>query len=197
MLSCHLLLGLPSGLLPSGLPTKIALDIWVWKRKLKNNKPHFYLYHEGHAKREPNEICPSLLDYTTNHVSETAKELRIISDSCPDQNRNHTAVRFLATLPANGRFNKIYQLFPVRITCDRDFGLIIKVINKINKVYTPEKYRKLIEQSSRKRKFLFQLPCAATTSAQSIKGGDQHFTRRTPKGTGKRNMPPMQGQRRC
>jgi hypothetical protein len=65
-----------------------------------------------------------LIIVITNHVSETVKELYIISDSCPGQN----IVIFLATLAANGRFNKIFQYFPIRgnsfLPCDRDFGLI-------------------------------------------------------------------------
>jgi hypothetical protein len=96
---------------------------------------YFYLYHKRQVKRGPKEIYSLLLDYITNHVSESVKELHIFSDSCPGQNRNHTVVRFRATLAANGRFNKIFQYFPVRRPCDRDFGLTEKVLPKINAVY--------------------------------------------------------------
>jgi hypothetical protein len=53
-------------------------------------------------------------------------------------------------LAAIGRFNKIFKYFPIRGACGRDIGLIL---HKINRVYTPEEYCKLIEQSSRKGKF--------------------------------------------
>jgi hypothetical protein len=65
--------------------------------------------------------------------------------------------RFLATLTINGKLNKIFQYFPVRghsfLSYDRNFGLIKKVLHKINRVYTAEEYRKFIEQSSNKGKF--------------------------------------------
>jgi hypothetical protein len=104
-------------------------------------------------KRGPNEIYFLVLCCINNHVAETVEELHIISDICPGQRRNHTVVIFLATLAANGRFNKIFQYFPVRLPCDRNSGLIRNVIHKINRMCTPEKYRKLIEQSTREGKF--------------------------------------------
>jgi hypothetical protein len=116
---------------------------------------NFYLYHEGQAKRGPNEICSLLVTYTTNHIPGTFSELRINSSSCPDQNRNHTIVRFLAKFAANGRSNKILQCFSVRGPCDRDFGFIKELYKKYicPMVYIPEDYRKLIGQSSGKGKF--------------------------------------------
>jgi hypothetical protein len=109
---------------------------------------HFYLYHEGQVKRGPNEI---LLDYITNHVSETVKELFLFRRlSWP--NRNNAIVRILVTLAANGRFNKIFQYFPIRGPYTMGFGLLEKNLHKINRVYTAEKHSKLIQQSSRKEK---------------------------------------------
>jgi hypothetical protein len=55
---------------------------------------------------------------TSHHVSENAKDLHITSDISPGQNRNHTVFRFLATLAANERVNKIFQHFPVTGTLD-------------------------------------------------------------------------------
>jgi hypothetical protein len=49
------------------------------------------------------------MNYMSNHVYNTTKELHIVSDGCPSQNRNHT----VATLTANERFNKIFQYIPV------------------------------------------------------------------------------------
>jgi hypothetical protein len=37
----------------------------------------FYLYHGRQAKRGPNETCSLLLEYITNHVSETVEELQL------------------------------------------------------------------------------------------------------------------------
>jgi hypothetical protein len=55
-----------------------------------------------------------LLDYSTNDMSETIREMHIFSGSCPGQTRNNTVIRFLATLAANGTFNKIFQYFSLR-----------------------------------------------------------------------------------
>jgi hypothetical protein len=59
--------------------------------------------------------------------------------------------------------------------CDRDCGLIKKVLHKIDSVNSTEEYHKLIGQSSRKG--TFSVSCAKTISAQSIKGGGQIFTK--------------------
>jgi hypothetical protein len=93
------------------------------------------------------------LDYITNLVSEIVKDLRIISDRCSGQNRNHAVVKFPATLVANGRFNEVFQYFPVRGHFGRDFGIGKNVLHETSRVYTPEEYHKLIEQSSRKGSF--------------------------------------------
>jgi uncharacterized Zn finger protein len=93
-------------------------------------KSHFYLYHEGQTKRGTSEICAFVFDYITNHIPETVKELHISSDSCPDQKRNCSAVRFLAKFAADRRSNKIFQYFPVRGRYNRDFGIIKKVGHK-------------------------------------------------------------------
>jgi hypothetical protein len=63
---------------------------------------------------EPSGSCATelvilLMNGMSNHVHNTTKELYIVSDGCPGQNRNHTVVRFLATLTTNERFNKIFQ----------------------------------------------------------------------------------------
>jgi hypothetical protein len=65
-----------------------------------------------------------LLDYITNYISETVKELHISSDSCPVQNRGYTVDRFISTLAAHGKFNKIFHYFPGREFYQRVIGLI-------------------------------------------------------------------------
>jgi hypothetical protein len=83
-------------------------------------------------------------------VSKTIKELLIISDSSPGQNRNHVVVRFLVMLAANGRFKKIFEYFPVRGPCDRDFGLTKK------KSYTNVRFEHpVVEISIRKLHYLY------------------------------------------
>lgn len=71
-------------------------------------------------------MCSLLLNCIYNHVRETAKELNVTSDSCPDQNRNLSVIRFHATLAPDGKFNKIFQYLPVRGPCGRNLGFIKK-----------------------------------------------------------------------
>jgi hypothetical protein len=89
----------------------------------------------GMLRQDPTKYVPfvglSLTTYlklSTNYI--------FLSDSCPSQNINHTVLRFLAKLAANGRFNKILQYFPVRgnsfLPCDRD----LELLKKFYSVYT-------------------------------------------------------------
>jgi hypothetical protein len=71
-----------------------------------------YIMTDKLRQASTNEICSLLLDYITNHLSYTAKELYVISD-CSGQNGKHIIVRFLTKLPANGRFKKLFPCFPV------------------------------------------------------------------------------------
>jgi hypothetical protein len=80
---------------------------------LKTGKAVFYSYHKGEGSKDPDEVSSFLLDYVSNHVPETVKELYLFSDNCSDQNRNHTVVRFLTTLTASRRFHKIVHYFPL------------------------------------------------------------------------------------
>jgi hypothetical protein len=90
--------------------------LWVFNfcvHDLKTGKAVFYSYHEGEGKKDPDEVCSFLLDYVSNHVPERVKELYLFSDNCSSQNRNDTAVRFLAALTASKRFHKIVHYFPL------------------------------------------------------------------------------------
>ena len=124
---------------------------------LKDNSGHFYAYHEGQARKTPNEICTFLQDYIFNHVSPDVKELHIFSDGCPGQNRNHTVVRFLLALQATKRFKTIYHYFPIRghsfLPCDRDFGTLKKLVRKHDRVYIPEDYESMVTECRKKQPF--------------------------------------------
>ena len=47
------------------------------------------------GEKSPDEVCTFLLDYMTNELPPTIKNLILFSDSCGGQNKNHTLVRFL------------------------------------------------------------------------------------------------------
>jgi hypothetical protein len=53
------------------------LLVYVFGISYRKVMSHFYLYHEGQAKRGHDVICSPLLDYVTNRVSEAVKQLHI------------------------------------------------------------------------------------------------------------------------
>lgn len=139
-------------------------QLWVFTfgiKSLKSGKSYFYVYHEGQAKKGPNEVCTLLSKYISEHIPQSCKELHIFSDSCPGQNRNNTVVRFLMSLVATNRFDKIMQYFPVRghsfLPCDRDFGVIKRTIRDFDRIYSPLQYVQLIATSSKQGKFTVEL----------------------------------------
>lgn len=126
-------------------------QLWVYAfqiHNLKDNTGHFYTYHEGQAYKGPDEVCSFLLHYILNKISPDITELHIFSDGCPGQNRNHTVVRFLMTLAATKRFTKICHYFPIRghsfLPCDRDFGIVKRVVRRSDRIYLPEEYEQMI-----------------------------------------------------
>ena len=78
------------------------------------NKAKFYVYHEGLAKKGPNEICSFLLDYFNEVLDAGIKHLHVFSDGAPEQNKNTVVVGFFLTLIENGRFDSIHHYFPIR-----------------------------------------------------------------------------------
>lgn len=135
-------------------------QLWVYGfevHDIKNNKGHFYTYHEGQARKGPDEVCTFLQDYITKYVPLEITELHLFSDGCPGQNRNHTMVRFLLALQATKRFKRIYHYFPVRghsfLPCDRDFGTVKRVFRRHDRVYTPEDYDEMIKSARKTSPF--------------------------------------------
>lgn len=135
-------------------------QLWVYAvqiHNLKYNTGHFYTYHEGQARKGPNEVCTFLYDYIMNHIPPEITELHLFSDGCAGQNRNQTMVRFLLALQATKRFNKIYHYFPIRghsfLPCDRDFGCVKRIIRKHDRIYIPEEYEEMIISSRKKQPF--------------------------------------------
>lgn len=129
-------------------------QLWVYSfevHNLKDNSGHFYLYSEGQARKGPDEVCTFLKDYIENKIDPAVTELHVFSDGCPGQNRNNTVVRFFLALAATNRFKTIHQYFPMRghsyLPCDRDFGCAKRIIRKSERIYIPEEYQQMIEQS--------------------------------------------------
>lgn len=135
-------------------------QLWVFAfqiHNLKENTGHFYTYHEGQGQKGPNEVCTFLNDYIMKHIPTEITELHLFSDGCAGQNRNQTMVRFLLSLQATKRFNKIYHYFPIRghsfLPCDRDFACAKRNFRKNDRIYIPEEYEDLILTSRKRQPF--------------------------------------------
>lgn len=77
---------------------------------VKQNKASCYMYHEGQAKKGPDEVCSFLWDYLQN-IPDNITEVHLYSDNCPGQHKNHSLARFLLALTDTKRFEKIINFF--------------------------------------------------------------------------------------
>lgn len=127
---------------------------------LGDTKSVFYTYHEGVAKKGPDEVSSMLNNFIENYVSPDVTELNVFCDSCPGQNRNHTLIRYFSSLTITKRFKKINMYFPVRghsfLPCDRNFGVIKRVVRNIDRIYSPEQYDEII-RGAKKTAPLFEV----------------------------------------
>lgn len=124
---------------------------------IRENRATFYIYHEGTAKKTPDEVCSFLYNYISQYDDQNIRELHLYSDNCWGQNKNHALVRFMLSLTDNGCFNKICHFFPIRghsfLPCDRNFALVKKALKKHDRIFTLHQITELIIQSSQKHKF--------------------------------------------
>lgn len=74
----------------------------------------YYVYHEGLAKKGPDEVCTMLNMYVQNELPPQVRHLHLFSDACGGQNRNHTLLRFLCALVQTKRFETINYYTPIR-----------------------------------------------------------------------------------
>lgn len=123
----------------------------------KTNTSVIYLYHEGQAKKGPDETSSFLFDYINNHVQNQYDELHVYSDNCPGQNKNHCMSRFLLSLTDTRKFKTIQQFFPVRghsfLPCDRDFSTIKRALRRHDRIYSIHEITEIIIASSKNKKF--------------------------------------------
>lgn len=105
---------------------------------IKKNEAFIYLYHEGTAKKGPNDVCSLVYDFLMN-ASPQYTELHVYSDNCGRQNKNHSLARMLLALTDTNRFSKIEHFFPVRghsfLPYDRDFAIIKKSLKRHDRIY--------------------------------------------------------------
>lgn len=146
---------LPLPHIPSN-PVFFARQIWFYVfgiHDLGTNEATMYTYTEDQAKKGSNDVVSMLLNYFNNH--DVSRNLVLISDSCPGQNKNYTMLHFLYALVHGLKlFDSVTYLFPVRghsyLPNDQDFSLISRKKRKIERVETPEGWDDLILQARSK-----------------------------------------------
>lgn len=120
---------------------------------LKDDSSMIFLYHEGKAHKGPDEVCLFLLKYINENIPSSVEELHLYSDGCGGQNKNNHVIRFLLALTDTGRFKKIIYRLPIRghsfLPCDRDFGLIKKVLRKTDRYYDLKQLTSMICSASK------------------------------------------------
>ena len=128
---------------------------------LKTEQPVLFIYHEGNAKKGPNEVCSFLMKYIEQYIDQSCKKLLIFCDNCPGQNKNQVMVRFNLALMETGRFTSIEHFFPIRghsfLPCDRVFGVLKRYLRKIDCIYTPKDLMEAIVNCSGKMNFIIHL----------------------------------------
>lgn len=86
-----------------------------------------FVYHEGQAKRGPDEVCSFFKTFLDNIPADKKyDELLVYADNCAGQNKNHAVSRFLLALTDTGRFKHVKQIFPVvgHIVMRRVIGIL-------------------------------------------------------------------------
>lgn len=119
----------------------------------KTDKVTTYVYHEGIARKSPDDVCSFILHYLKNFVDAEVKELHLYCDNCWGQNKNHAIVRMMMCLTELKIFEKIKLHYPIRghsfLPCDRAFGLIKRKLRQHDRLYTVDEYiEKIILASS-------------------------------------------------
>lgn len=123
---------------------------------VKKNHATLYIYHEGIAKKGPNEVCSFVFEYLSS-VPNDIKEVHVYSDNCGGQNKNHALNSVFLAFTDSGRFEKIEQFYPIRghsfLPCDRDFAIVKRALRKHDRLYSMHQLTEIIITSSVSRKF--------------------------------------------
>ena len=112
---------------------------------LSTGQSFFYVYHEGIAKKGPNEVASFLFHFINNYLNDDVEQLHIFCDSAGGQNKNFTIIRLIHYVTRNRihGLKEITTTFPIRghsyMECDKD----VKLLNLKSRMKTPKDLRKL------------------------------------------------------
>ncbi|KAJ8866655.1 hypothetical protein PR048_032516 [Dryococelus australis] len=90
-------------------------QLWVnifGVHNMKTSASVLYTYHESIARKGSSEVCTFLLNYLTEYVPHSVKELRLFSDGAAAQNKNHIMIRLCQALVDTKKVGQITILFP-------------------------------------------------------------------------------------
>lgn len=159
------------------------IQLWVYNFCVhvgSTGKSYFYVYDETLAAKGQNDVASLLHHFFNNHIKEDVTDIYMFSDNCSSQNKNYVLVQFLYTMLATtGRFKLILHRYPEPghsfLPCDRSFGAIEIQKKKYDKIYLPQEYSKIIENTNKNFKvihvtvFKFQGPLATVFCEESFK----------------------------
>ena len=150
---------LPCPVIPVG-ELFYARQLWLFNfciHDCSRNTGTMYCWDETTAKRGSNEVASCLFHYIKHIIPDGVKVLHLFCDGCGGQNKNYTIIWFLHTLVAQGYFDCIQHVLPVRghsfLPCDRDFAAIEVKKRKVENLYVPEQWFPIIEEARVQNKF--------------------------------------------
>lgn len=142
-----------------------------------------YTYDETTAKKGANDVTSLLFHFFVNNDI-TSRDLILISDGCPGQNKNYVMVHFLyCMVHVLNMFDTIKYIFPVRghsyLPNDQDFSLIGKLKNKVT-VETHAEWDAIIE-SCRSSPTPFNVIKASQDMFFNMKAATESYFTKTPR----------------
>jgi len=114
------------------------------------------MYNETISKKGPNEVISFLHYYIKNILNPNVKKLYLFSDNCSAQNKNKTLLQYLSAIMNTQDFKlkSIIHQYPEPghsfLPCDRHFAHIEKAKRKLENVFVPEEYEKLVNETNKR-----------------------------------------------
>jgi hypothetical protein len=158
-------------------------QLWVnvfCVHNMKTRKSVMYVYHEGvgTARKGANEVCSCLYDNMKQNVPACVCDRNCIYFQMGmwGKIKNHTMICLCMAEVDTSMFDNVQQFFPVHRqsynTCDRNFGLVKRVLRRVDHVYSVKEYVGFIVNAAKRNCFSVKLISTEDVS---------NFTARWPK----------------
>lgn len=111
------------------------------------------MYDEATAHKGQNEVISFLNYYFSNIMEHSVETVYLFSDNCSAQKKNFALTQFLYIVATKQMYGikHIIHRYPEPghsfLPCDRAFGIIEKKRRKLERVYLPETYKKLVQDT--------------------------------------------------